>query len=72
MYKGFKQLMSDGRLVPTNAEWREIQIATATDVGDQEHNRVGVHQKIVDGRLVHEVRVLRSDLFPGYTADLKR
>lgn len=54
VYKGFKELTSNGKLVPSNREWREIQIATATDPTDTEHNRVGVHQKIVDGKLVHE------------------
>lgn len=54
VYKGFKELTSNGKLVPSNREWREIQIATATDPTDTERNRVGADQKIVDGKLMHE------------------
>ncbi|KAF3762026.1 hypothetical protein M406DRAFT_50160 [Cryphonectria parasitica EP155] len=54
VYKGFKELTSNGRLVPTNREWREIQIATATDPTDTERNRVGADQKIIDGKLMNE------------------
>ncbi|KAJ2995589.1 hypothetical protein NUW58_g1234 [Xylaria curta] len=54
IYKEYKKQMSTGRPVPTNRQWREIQIATATDPTDTEHNRVGVHQVIVDGQLMHQ------------------
>ncbi|KAJ4396818.1 hypothetical protein N0V93_001040 [Gnomoniopsis smithogilvyi] len=54
VYKGFKELTSNGKLVPTNREWREIQIATATDPTDTTRNRVGADQKIVDGKLMNE------------------
>ncbi|KAJ5732090.1 hypothetical protein N7493_003571 [Penicillium malachiteum] len=54
VYKEFKRLTDEGRLVPTNREWREIQIATCTDPTDTVNNRVGVHQSIVDGKLMHQ------------------
>lgn len=54
MYKGFKELTSGGKLVPSNREWREIQIATVTDPTDTERNRVGADQKIIDGKLMQE------------------
>jgi hypothetical protein len=53
IYKEFKRRTSSGLVAPTNREWREIQIATATDPTDTEHNRVGVHQTIIDGKLMH-------------------
>lgn len=53
MYKEFKNRTSNGKDAPTNRQWREIQIATATDPTDTVHNRVGVHQAIVDGKLMH-------------------
>ncbi|KAF1972955.1 Clavaminate synthase-like protein [Bimuria novae-zelandiae CBS 107.79] len=53
IYKEFKKRTAGGDLAPTNREWREIQIATATDPTDTEHNRVGVHQSIIDGKLMH-------------------
>ncbi|CAI7604167.1 unnamed protein product [Penicillium manginii] len=54
VYKEFKRLTSEGKLVPTNKQWREIQIATATDPTDQVHNRVGVHQVMIDGKIMHQ------------------
>lgn len=54
MYKEFKRLTSEGKMVPTNAQWREMQIATATDPTDLESNRVGAHQVIIDGKLMHQ------------------
>ncbi|CAI7678871.1 unnamed protein product [Penicillium pancosmium] len=54
VYKEFKRLTSEGKLVPTNKQWREIQIATATDPTDQVHNRVGVHQVMIDGKVMHQ------------------
>lgn len=54
VYKEFKRLTSEGKLVPTNKQWREIQIATATDPTDQVHNRIGVHQVMIDGKIMHQ------------------
>ncbi|EKV10783.1 Gibberellin 3-beta hydroxylase, putative [Penicillium digitatum] len=54
VYKEFKKLTSQGKLVPTNRQWREIQIATATDPTDQERNRVGVDQVLIDGKVMHQ------------------
>ncbi|KAF2123077.1 putative gibberellin 3-beta hydroxylase [Lophiotrema nucula] len=54
VYSEFKRRTSEGKLVPTNAQWREIQIATATDPTDTVHNRVGVHQVIINGKLMHQ------------------
>ncbi|KAL4994960.1 hypothetical protein BDV10DRAFT_203429 [Aspergillus recurvatus] len=54
VYKEFKRLTEAGQLVPSNREWREIQIATATDPTDTEHNRVGVHQVLIDGKVMHQ------------------
>ncbi|KAH8626011.1 hypothetical protein IG631_19890 [Alternaria alternata] len=54
IYKEFKNRTLQGELVPTNREWREIQIATATDPTDTIHNRVGVHQVIIDGKIMHQ------------------
>ncbi|KAJ4354640.1 uncharacterized protein N0V89_006377 [Didymosphaeria variabile] len=53
IYKEFKKRTAGGELAPTNKQWREIQISTATDPTDTEHNRVGVHQTIIDGKLMH-------------------
>ncbi|KAL4945425.1 hypothetical protein BDV06DRAFT_209531 [Aspergillus oleicola] len=54
VYREFKRLTEAGKLVPSNREWREIQIATATDPTDTVHNRVGVHQVLVDGKVMHQ------------------
>ncbi|KAL4932152.1 uncharacterized protein BDV17DRAFT_279814 [Aspergillus undulatus] len=54
VYREFKRLTEAGQLVPSNREWREIQIATATDPTDTVHNRVGVHQVLVDGKIMHQ------------------
>jgi hypothetical protein len=54
VYSEFKKRTLQGELVPTNRQWREIQIATATDPTDTVHNRVGVHQVIIDGKLMHQ------------------
>lgn len=53
IYKEYKKRTTVGA-PPTNRQWREIQIATCTDPTDQEHNRIGVHQTIVDGKLMHQ------------------
>ncbi|ODN76063.1 hypothetical protein L202_06007 [Cryptococcus amylolentus CBS 6039] len=52
VYKEFKRLMDLGVPVPTNQEWREIQIAEATDPTDTERNRVGSDQVVVNGKLM--------------------
>ncbi|KAF2641941.1 Clavaminate synthase-like protein [Massarina eburnea CBS 473.64] len=53
IYKEFKKRTSSGAEAPTNRQWRELQIATATDPTDTVHNRVGVHQTIINGKLMH-------------------
>ncbi|KAJ5798620.1 gibberellin 3-beta hydroxylase [Penicillium pulvis] len=54
VYKEFKKLTSQGRLVPTNRQWREIQIATATDPTDTVRNKVGADQVLIDGKIMHQ------------------
>lgn len=53
IYREFKKRTVESN-PPTNREWREIQIATCTDPTDTVHNRVGVHQTIVNGKLMHQ------------------
>ncbi|ODO02042.1 flavonol synthase [Cryptococcus wingfieldii CBS 7118] len=52
VYKEFKRVMDLGVSVPTNQQWREIQIAEATDPTDTERNRVGSDQVVVNGKLM--------------------
>ncbi|KAF1357952.1 Clavaminate synthase-like protein [Lizonia empirigonia] len=54
VYSEFKKRTLQGELVPTNRQWREIQIASTTDPTDTVHNRVGVHHVIIDGKLMHQ------------------
>ena len=54
IYKEFKRLTSQGKLVPTNQQWREIQIATATDPTDTMRNRIGADQVLIDGKIMHQ------------------
>lgn len=54
MYKEFKNRTAQGQLVPTNKEWREIQIATATDPTDAVRNRIGADQVMVNGKLMQQ------------------
>jgi hypothetical protein len=54
VYKEFKNRTAQGKLVPTNREWREIQIATATDPTDTVRNRVGADQVLIDGKLMQQ------------------
>jgi hypothetical protein len=54
IYKEYKKQMSSGRDVPTNRQWREIQISTATDPTDGVRNRVGADQVIIDGKIMHQ------------------
>lgn len=52
MYKEFMERTAQGQLVPTNRQWREIQIATATDPTDTVRNRVGADQVLINGKLM--------------------
>ncbi|KAM5341947.1 hypothetical protein ACJ41O_014978 [Fusarium nematophilum] len=54
VYSEFKRRTDQGKLVPTNKQWREIQIATATDPTDTVRNRVGADQVLIDGKLMHQ------------------
>lgn len=54
VYREFKKRMDKVGKVPTNKEWREIQIATCADPTDSSRNRVGVHQAIIDGKVMHQ------------------
>ncbi|KAJ5126894.1 Clavaminate synthase-like protein [Penicillium atrosanguineum] len=54
VYKEFKKLTSQGNVVPTNRQWREIQIATCTDPTDTVRNRVGADQVLIDGKVMHQ------------------
>lgn len=54
VYKEFKRLTEQGDLVPTNRQWREMQIAQATDPTDTERNRVGADQIVVNGKLMQQ------------------
>jgi isopenicillin N synthase-like dioxygenase len=54
VYKEFKKLTSQGNVVPTNRQWREIQIATCTDPTDTVRNRVGADQVLIDGKIMHQ------------------
>ncbi|WWC64280.1 uncharacterized protein I303_106890 [Kwoniella dejecticola CBS 10117] len=51
VYKEFKAIMDQGVPVPTNQQWREIQIAEATDPTDQERNKLGADQIMHKGKL---------------------
>jgi isopenicillin N synthase-like dioxygenase len=54
VYAEFKKRTQQGQLVPTNRQWREIQIATCTDPTDTVQNRIGAHQILIDGKLMHQ------------------
>lgn len=54
IYREFKKRTADKGDPPTNREWREIQIATMTDPTDTVHNRVGMHQTIINGKLMQQ------------------
>ncbi|KIW19311.1 hypothetical protein PV08_03605 [Exophiala spinifera] len=54
VYSEFKKRTLQGQLVPTNREWREIQIATATDPTDTTRNRIGADQVLIDGKLMQQ------------------
>lgn len=46
--------MAQGGEIPTNRQWREIQIATATDPTDTVRNRIGADQVIIDGKVMQQ------------------
>jgi hypothetical protein len=52
VFAEFKRVMELGVPVPTNKEWREIQIAEATDPTDTVRNQIGADQVVVDGKLM--------------------
>ncbi|KAF7185913.1 hypothetical protein HII31_12786 [Pseudocercospora fuligena] len=54
VYKEFARRRAMGMEVPTNREWREIQIATATDPTDTVRNRIGADQVMVNGKLMQQ------------------
>lgn len=54
VYNEFKTRTSQGKLVPTNRQWREIQIATATDPTDRVRNQLGVDQVLINGKLMQQ------------------
>ena len=54
VFREFQKRTEEGAVVPTNRQWREMQISTATDPTDQEHNRVGVHQAVINGKVMHQ------------------
>jgi isopenicillin N synthase-like dioxygenase len=54
VYKEYAKRMSAGQLVPTNRQWREMQISTATDPTDTVRNRIGADQVLIDGKLMQQ------------------
>ncbi|KAG4414427.1 hypothetical protein IFR04_012442 [Cadophora malorum] len=54
VYKEYAKRMSAGQPVPTNRQWREMQISTATDPTDTVRNRIGADQVLIDGKLMHQ------------------
>ncbi|KAI4740670.1 Clavaminate synthase-like protein [Aureobasidium sp. EXF-12298] len=54
VYREFKRVMDLGFPIPTNQQWREIQIAEATDPTDDQRNRVGADQVFMDGKLMQQ------------------
>lgn len=54
VFKEYKKRMSEGQLVPTNRQWREMQIAGATDPTDTVRNRIGADQVVINGRLMQQ------------------
>ncbi|KAH0372770.1 Clavaminate synthase-like protein, partial [Aureobasidium melanogenum] len=54
VYKEFKRVMDLGFPIPTNQQWREIQIAEATDPTDDQRNRIGADQVLVEGKLMQQ------------------
>ncbi|KAI5195821.1 Clavaminate synthase-like protein [Aureobasidium subglaciale] len=54
VYREFKRVMDLGFPIPTNQQWREIQIAEATDPTDDQRNRIGADQVLMEGRLMQQ------------------
>lgn len=52
VFKEFRRLMDAGVPVPTTAQWREIQIAEATDPTDTKRNAIGADQVQINGKLM--------------------
>ena len=46
--------IADNVQIPTNQQWREIQIAEATDPTDDERNRIGADQVLMEGKLMQQ------------------
>ncbi|KAG9603841.1 Clavaminate synthase-like protein, partial [Aureobasidium melanogenum] len=54
VYREFKRVMDLGFPIPTNQQWREIQIAEATDPTDDQRNRIGADQVLLEGKLMQQ------------------
>ncbi|KAG9588035.1 Clavaminate synthase-like protein, partial [Aureobasidium melanogenum] len=54
VYREFKRVMDLGFPIPTNQQWREIQIAEATDPTDDQRNRIGADQILLEGKLMQQ------------------
>lgn len=54
VYREFKKVMDAGAAIPTNKQWREIQIANATDPTDSVRNRLGADQVLIGGKLMNQ------------------
>jgi cell division GTPase FtsZ len=54
IYKEYKNRTAQGLLVPTNRQWREMQIAAATDPTDTVRNRIGADQVLINGKLMQQ------------------
>ncbi|THX72337.1 Clavaminate synthase-like protein [Aureobasidium pullulans] len=46
--------ITDNVQIPTNQQWREIQIAEATDPTDDQRNRIGADQVLMEGKLMQQ------------------
>ncbi|WVQ64258.1 uncharacterized protein L199_002420 [Kwoniella botswanensis] len=55
VYHEFKRLVDAGLPIPTNGQWREIQISQTVDPTDTERNKVGKDFEIINGK-VYQVR----------------
>ncbi|WVW85170.1 hypothetical protein I302_107208 [Kwoniella bestiolae CBS 10118] len=58
LYREFKRVMDQGVPIPTNRQWREINISKAPDPLDPVSQSVGKDQAIIDGKLVTERELL--------------
>ncbi|ORY35064.1 hypothetical protein BCR39DRAFT_516500 [Naematelia encephala] len=50
VYSEFKRMREAGLPVPTNRQWREVQIANMREVTDTANNRIGADQVVIDGK----------------------